>query len=223
VKARHAARVWWNKRRPPTPIRVNAPGFKRKDSKRSQSPDVPDEHHDPGDARLEMLVNSALELPAETRDGVRLRQRSAANPDGATTPNEIVVEMGELDKVSDDIASAIILRLTVPLYYCPRHSRRTPGFGRRRSLRFQPRKAVLGSQSQCLPQLVRSLTLTRLVIVRRTRSCSVRAISTGITNCSFPSLAHHQAYPPHHIPPALNLTLDRDRQRASAVRDRILA
>lgn len=110
--------MWWNNRRLLTPVQINTLGSKRKEGKRSQSPDVPDESHDQGDARLEMLVNSALELPTETHDGIRLRQRSAANRNGAATPNEIVVEMDELDKVSDDLASTIILRLTIHLYWC---------------------------------------------------------------------------------------------------------
>jgi len=105
LKARHAARTWWSKRRPLTPIRVNALGFKRKDVKRPQSPDVSDEHHGGGPACLEIPDSRALELPADTHDGIRLRQRSAA--DRAATANETVVEMSELDKVSDDRASGL--------------------------------------------------------------------------------------------------------------------
>ena len=71
--------------------------MQRKDSKRSLS-DSPEE----GGTRLQVLVSSAREPPVETHDGARLLQRSAANRDGAATPNETVAESGELDKVSDD-------------------------------------------------------------------------------------------------------------------------
>jgi len=120
LKARHAARAWWSKRRPLTPIRVNALGFKRKDVKRPQSPEVPDEHHSGGSACLEMLGSRALELPADTQDGIRLHRRSAA--DRAATPSETVVEMSELDKTNPWIVQAPISPSVAATQGSARHS-----------------------------------------------------------------------------------------------------
>lgn len=101
-KAGHAARSWWNKRRRRSSGPVAPHGAQGPDDgeRRSGSPDVSDERPAPDTSRFNSFINSALQLPNEMHPGGFLRQRPAANRQGAATPNETVVEMSELDKAS---------------------------------------------------------------------------------------------------------------------------